>query len=216
MPVVIAFPNPSCPPPRGVSPMEPRDTVPNQEWPAIPGLDSFAGQLLHAADWYPGYPLHGRQAAVIGDGQVMARLLPRIAPQLRHLTVFQSAPPWVAPRQVSGAPEQARRWLAAWPDLLDRLLEQACRLHLRLQVPNPVLRRRLTPQARCSNRQLIYANDYYPVFNRTNVTLCTEAIARIRPGSIETVHQRRHPVDVLILAEGRPGREAIVPGGGNW
>jgi cation diffusion facilitator CzcD-associated flavoprotein CzcO len=205
MPVVIAFPSPSCPPPRAEALTIARVDDPPPERPDLPGLDEFAGHILHAADWDPGCPLPGRQIALIGDGHALARLIPHITPQLRHLTVFQPEPVWVAPRMTSGASDHGHRWLAAWPDLLNGLMEQACRLHLRLQIPTPDLRRRLTPGTRCDSRRLIYANDYYPVFNRPNVTLCTEAIARIRPGSIETVHQRRHPVDTLILATERPG-----------
>jgi cation diffusion facilitator CzcD-associated flavoprotein CzcO len=202
MSMVIAFPKPPSPP--GVL-LTAQGGDPQPEWPDIPGLVEFAGRILHAADWDPHSPLPGRQIAVIGDGRSLAQLLPRITPQLRHLTVFQPEPVWVAPRMTSGASDHAHRWLAAWPDLLNRLMEQACRLHLRLQIPTPDLRRRLTPDSRLDSRRLIYSNDYYPVFNRPNVTLCTEAIARIRAGSIETVHQRRHPVDTLILATERPG-----------
>ena len=172
--------------------------------PDIPGLECFEGRIIHSAAWDHDGALEGRQAAVIGDVATVVRLLPAIAPRLRHLTVFQQVPAWVAP-QPGPVLAAALRRFGTIPQSLrgswqNHAMAEICKWHLRAQIPNAGLRSRLTPDHRCGRPVL--SNDYYPVFNRRNVMLVTEAIARIRPGSIETTLQRRHPVDILIIAPG--------------
>ncbi|HEX5360791.1 MAG TPA: hypothetical protein VFW49_06865 [Fluviicoccus sp.] len=174
--------------------------------PDIPGLDLFEGRIIHVTAWDPQYPLEGRQAAIIGDLFPCTRLIPAIAPRLRHLTVFQHTPLRVAPRPGPALAAMMQR-LRARPGSLpgawqERLMEEVCKWHLRAQIPQAGLRERLMPDERCRERRYVFANDYYPVFNRRNVTLITEPVARIRPGSLETVLQRRHPIDILIIAPG--------------
>ncbi|WP_130411434.1 hypothetical protein [Fluviicoccus keumensis] len=174
--------------------------------PDIPGLDRFEGRILHVAAWDPQYPLEGRQAAIVGDLFACVRLIPAIAPRLRHLTVFQQAPVWVAPQPGPVLAAMLRRMKATPGSLLgvwqDRVMEELCKWHLRSQIPAAALRQRLMPDERCRERRYVFANDYYPAFNRRNVTLITEPLARVRPGSLETALQRRHPVDILIIAPG--------------
>ena len=39
------------------------------QYPNIPGLDSFAGKMMHSARWDWSYDLSGKRIAVIGNGQ---------------------------------------------------------------------------------------------------------------------------------------------------
>ena len=64
-------------------------------WPAIAGLENFAGTLLHTAGWEPSLDLRGKKVAVIGTGASAAQLVPAIAPLTEHLTVFQRSKHWV-------------------------------------------------------------------------------------------------------------------------
>lgn len=103
--------------------------------PALPGLADFAGKILQAGDWDHDYPLEGRQAVVLGDSADAVRLIPVIAPRVRHLTVFQHTPPWVMPPLSPAVRAAFRHWADA-PDTLrqalhHRTLEALCRLHLR-------------------------------------------------------------------------------------
>jgi cyclohexanone monooxygenase len=68
--------------------------------PDIPGLDSFAGPVLHTGQW-PHEPvdLRGQRVGVIGTGSSGIQSIPVIAEQADHLTVFQrtanySVPAW--------------------------------------------------------------------------------------------------------------------------
>jgi cyclohexanone monooxygenase len=67
-------------------------------WPDIPGFDRFQGVLVHTGAWpQDGVDLTGRRVGVIGAGATTVQLVPRIAPQTGHLTVFQRTPNWCFP-----------------------------------------------------------------------------------------------------------------------
>src|SRR5262249_52975624 len=63
-----------------------------------PGLDSFAGSLLHTALWDDDVALAGKRVGVIGTGATALQLVPAIADQVEYLTVFQRTPIWVLPK----------------------------------------------------------------------------------------------------------------------
>jgi cation diffusion facilitator CzcD-associated flavoprotein CzcO len=48
----------------------------NWRWPAIPGLDSYKGTLLHTANWDDNVDLTGKHVGLIGNGQVNINLQP--------------------------------------------------------------------------------------------------------------------------------------------
>ena len=66
--------------------------------PDWPGIDGFAGQIIHTAQW-PREPvdLGGKRVAVIGTGSSGMQVIPRVADQAAHLTVFQRTPSFAAP-----------------------------------------------------------------------------------------------------------------------
>ena len=87
--------------------------------PDIPGRDSFAGQSMHSAAWVPGTDVAGRRVAVIGTGASAFQLVPTIAPDTAHLTVFQRSAQWMFPNpnyhaQVGPGVQWALRHLPAY------------------------------------------------------------------------------------------------------
>jgi 4-hydroxyacetophenone monooxygenase len=81
-------------------------------YPDIPGLESFAGPSFHSARWRGDVDLAGRNVAVIGTGASAFQFVPRIAPQVGHLSVFQRTPPWMipGPNYHDDVPE-GKKWL---------------------------------------------------------------------------------------------------------
>lgn len=65
--------------------------------PAIPGAETFAGPAFHTARWPQDLDLGGRRVAVIGTGASAMQVVPSIAADVAHLTVFQRSPQWAAP-----------------------------------------------------------------------------------------------------------------------
>jgi cation diffusion facilitator CzcD-associated flavoprotein CzcO len=71
-------------------------SAPNR--PAFPGIERFAGQVLHSAAW-PHEPVAfaGRDVAVVGTGSSAVQIIPNVAAQARSLTVFQRTPAFAVP-----------------------------------------------------------------------------------------------------------------------
>jgi len=81
-------------------------------WPDIPGFDRFRGQLVHTGAWpREGVPLRERKVGVIGAGATTVQLVPRIAPEVGHLTVFQRTPNWCFPMNNMPMPKEYERYV---------------------------------------------------------------------------------------------------------
>ncbi|GAB3237297.1 NAD(P)/FAD-dependent oxidoreductase [Mycolicibacterium hippocampi] len=69
--------------------------------PAIDGMDSFAGTSLFTSRWpAEDVDLTGRRVGVIGTGSTGVQLIPVVAREAGHLTVFQRSPAYTLPWQV--------------------------------------------------------------------------------------------------------------------
>ncbi|MEW6297286.1 MAG: NAD(P)/FAD-dependent oxidoreductase [Thermodesulfobacteriota bacterium] len=87
--------------------------------PDIPGVESFTGETYHTARW-PQHPVTfaGKRVAVIGTGATAVQLIPEIAKDVGHLTVFQRTANYCAPlRNAPVAPETQRQWKASYRDI---------------------------------------------------------------------------------------------------
>jgi cation diffusion facilitator CzcD-associated flavoprotein CzcO len=194
--------------------------------PDIAGLDTFQGTQFHSARWNHDYDLAGKRVAVIGTGASAIQFVPQIAPKVGQLQVFQRTPPWIVPKldrpmtarerwtleHVPGAHRLRRTglyWLMESRVLgfayAPKLLQYAERLVLRSlekQVPDPVLRAKLTPSYRLGCKRVLISNDYYPALQRDNVELVTDAITRVTPRGVLTASGRLHEVDAIICGTG--------------
>jgi cation diffusion facilitator CzcD-associated flavoprotein CzcO len=66
--------------------------------PDIPGLDSFAGDILLTAKWpREGVDLSGKRVGLVGTGSSGIQATPVIAAEADHLTVFQRTPNYSVP-----------------------------------------------------------------------------------------------------------------------
>jgi cation diffusion facilitator CzcD-associated flavoprotein CzcO len=193
--------------------------------PELPGLERFDGKAFHSARWDHDYDLAGKRVAVIGTGASAIQLVPRIADQTAHLTVFQRTAPWIMPRPDRAFTEaQKRRFqnvpltriahrnLIYWlqesfvlgfehPKII-KAAERLGRAHLARQVADPGLRRKLTPDYTLGCKRTLVSSDYYPVFSRPDVDLETSGIAEIREHSIVTRDGREIEVDAIIFGTG--------------
>jgi cation diffusion facilitator CzcD-associated flavoprotein CzcO len=198
--------------------------------PEIDGLDAFAGRVIHTARWDHDHDLAGKRAAVIGTGATSVQLIPEIAPRLGQLYVHQRTPIWVGPKNDREIPVAERELFARMPitqrlarlgssallelmlvtgalhnkelPFLTRALERVCRAHLKRQIEDPELRRKLTPKYSFGCKRPTFSNDYYRTFNRPNVELVTEPIDHVEPDGIVTRDGRKRAIDTLVLATG--------------
>ncbi|MBW8750522.1 MAG: NAD(P)/FAD-dependent oxidoreductase [Propionibacteriales bacterium] len=198
--------------------------------PDIEGVQEFAGTVIHTAKWDDSADLDGKRVAVIGTGATAVQLIPQIAKRASALTVYQRTPIWVTPKADFRIPRAlqtlfatqpwtqrvARRANSTWLESImvtgvlhykqAKLFNQAAaalaKAHLRRQVADPDLRRKLTPDYSFGCKRPTFSNDYYPTFTRPHVTLETTPISRITEGGVVTADGHETEVDVLVLATG--------------
>jgi cation diffusion facilitator CzcD-associated flavoprotein CzcO len=197
--------------------------------PAIDGLEKFAGTVVHTARWPEDLDLTGKRVAIIGTGASAVQVIPEIAPVVEHLTVFQRTPIWCLPKPDRPMPRAVRTLMQRVPfgDLAARLASQAYveatfplalhfgkvlpfpawgarigKAHLRRQVKDPVVRKKLTPKYAVGCKRPSFHNTYLLTFNRDNVFLETTPIERITATGIRTTAGDLHKADVLITATG--------------
>ncbi|HEX5256150.1 MAG TPA: NAD(P)/FAD-dependent oxidoreductase [Mycobacterium sp.] len=69
--------------------------------PDIPGMDTFAGTSLFTSRWPDGgVDLTGKRVGVIGTGSTGVQLIPVVAREALHLSVFQRSPAYTLPWRV--------------------------------------------------------------------------------------------------------------------
>jgi monooxygenase len=80
--------------------------------PEFPGIERFAGQVIHPQHWPEDLDYAGKRVVVIGSGATAITLLPAMTDRAAHVTMLQRSPTYVVslPREDPLAP-LARRWL---------------------------------------------------------------------------------------------------------
>jgi cation diffusion facilitator CzcD-associated flavoprotein CzcO len=194
--------------------------------PALPGLERFEGTTFHSAQWDHGHDLAGERVAVVGTGASSIQFIPRIQPRVGSLTLFQRTAPWVMPHPDRPISRAERRIYKAFPwaqklmregiywareatvlafmhpRLMRAAGERVARRHLAKQVPDPELRRKLTPGYRMGCKRVLLSNEYFPALQQPNVEVVTDRIAEVRERSIVTTDGAEHPVDTIIFGTG--------------
>lgn len=194
--------------------------------PNLPGIESFAGEILHSAGWKHDLVLEGRRIGVVGSGASAIQIVPELAKIAGELVVFQRTPPWVMPRNnnhyTAGEKRLFQRDPATMKELRDRQFwfnenrfierandEQAIKAATKIaldslaaQVPDPELRAKLTPDYRLGCKRVLRSDDYYTSLTRPNVHLEASALASIDGAYAESADGHRFELDVLVFATG--------------
>lgn len=207
--------------------------------PDIPGIDTFEGRVIHAADWDAGYSMAGRRAGVIGTGSTGVHLIPELAKEVSDLVVYQRTPIWVLPKFDFDFPPAVQRFFAKVP-VAQRLLRMSTDGFLDLMtviamwkfryfkpvnrgagyigallrfvsIRDKELRRKLRPNYDYGCKRPTLSNSYYRAFNKPHVHLETSGIERIEPDGIVTRDGNKHPIDTLVLATGFDVWETNLP-----
>lgn len=194
--------------------------------PELAGLATFAGRTFHSARWDHACDLTAKRVAVIGTGASSIQFVPEIAPRVERLHVFQRTPPWIVPKPDRPIRDRERwmldhvpgaHWLRrtglywkmesrvlgfVFAPRINRLLERLVLAHLERAVPDPELRRRLTPDYRLGCKRVLTSNDYFAALQRPNVELVDDAIAAIEPSGVRTADGRFREVEAIVFGTG--------------
>jgi cation diffusion facilitator CzcD-associated flavoprotein CzcO len=193
--------------------------------PDFPGLERFQGPAFHSARWDHSVSLKGKRVAAIGTGASAIQFVPKIAPEVEQLHVFQRTPPWVMPHSSRPITHVERRLFRLFPALqrLVRggiytarellvlgfvkrpramtLLEKVSRRHMERSLP-PELLEKATPNYRLGCKRILPSNEWYPALARDNVELVTDAVTEVRERSIVTADGREREVDAIVFGTG--------------
>lgn len=207
----------------------------NAGWPAIDGIQQYAGHKIHSARWDHGYDFRGKRVAVIGTGASAVQIVPELVKVAGHVKVFQRTPAWVLPRldyrspawtqslfrrlpasqaAVRGAMFWVHETMALgliWNTPMTRVLETVSRRFLGYQVKDRWMRRQLTPDFRIGCKRVLMSSDYYPALQRSNCELISWPIARISERGIRSVEGIEHQVDCIVFATGFDVSKAGTP-----
>jgi cation diffusion facilitator CzcD-associated flavoprotein CzcO len=197
--------------------------------PDIPGLDTFAGKMMHSARWDHSYELSHKRVAVIGTGATAVQLVPEIAGTVSKLYVFQRTPIWVGPRPDRLLGRRLKFCLHACAPLrylfralsesgievltfaivnyrrfpfMVKFVQARVRKFMQSELRSPELESSLIPNYELGCKRPATSNTYLQAFGRENVALITDGIERICPGGVMTRDGAFHEIDTLILATG--------------
>ena len=207
--------------------------------PHLPGVERFTGPVFHSARWRHDVPLAGRRVAVVGTGASAVQFVPRIAGTAAHVTVLQRSAPWTLPKpdRAYGPLTQRVAARAPWTGTARRgavrllagfagravlgsplpraALVAASTLQRRVQVRDPALRGRVTPDHPLGCKRMLLTADWLPTLARPDVTLVTDPIMDVGPSAVRTAgpdgEPVEHPADVLVYGTGFAAGEFLAP-----
>lgn len=146
-------------------------------WPYYPGIETFAGQQLHTADYGRAEDFIDRRVLVVGAGQSAVQFLGEIAPLTDTLWVTRKPPVW---NTEEFTPEYGRQVVAK----VEERVRQGYPPHSVVSVTGTALR-----EQEQAAKQL-GAYDRKPMFER------------IEPDGVRWADGHFEPVDVILWATG--------------
>ncbi|CAA0110119.1 Baeyer-Villiger monooxygenase [Zhongshania aliphaticivorans] len=204
--------------------------------PAFPGRDTFKGVSFHTNGWDHSYDYSAKRVAIVGSGASAAQVIPAIAGKVKQLHVFQRSPHWVLPRKDRKFTNlqrklltirplyKALRWFIYWSLetrvigfkysklLLNILAKRPALKHLKKQVPDPQLRKQLTPDFTIGCKRIILSSTLYPALCQENVSVHdkNDGIAEINERGILTAQGQQLDVDLIIWSTGYDATDGVI------
>jgi cation diffusion facilitator CzcD-associated flavoprotein CzcO len=193
--------------------------------PEVPGLDTFEGKAFHSARWDHDHDLTGERVAVIGTGASAIQFVPEIQPKVAKLHVFQRTAPWVIPHRNRPMKRFERALYRLFPPAqlamragiywaresfvlqfrhraIGKLLERIPMMHMRKQIKDPELRRKLTPSYSMGCKRILPTNEWYPALAQPNVEVVSGGLTEVRPRSVVAEDGTELEVDTIIFGTG--------------
>lgn len=204
-------------------------------YPAIEGVERFAGRSFHSARWDHDYPIAGKRVAVVGTGASAVQFVPELAEQAARLTVFQRTGNWFLPRRnrryprlvraaiehIPGIQEFRRNFMFQYcealtasirhPRTIGRLLGLRSAIFMRSQLKDRELRRKVWPGYTFGCKRVLFSSHFLPALQRPNVEVVTEPIARVEEAGVVTSDGRLHELDCIVWGTGFKTTDFMFP-----
>jgi cyclohexanone monooxygenase len=89
--------------------------------PPFEGLDTFKGEIVHTSRWPENMSWRDKRVGIIGTGSTGVQVITAIAPDVKHLTVFQRSPQYSVP---SGNGTMSEEQIRLIKDNYDRIWDE--------------------------------------------------------------------------------------------
>ena len=204
-------------------------------YPAIDGLDRFAGHSFHSARWDHDYDMRGKRVAVIGTGASAVQFVPEIAEQAQRLIVFQRTGNWFLPRKnrvypaaikaairyVPGIQAFRRRFMFNYcesltlmirhPRTWGRIGKLRSAAFMRWQLRDRELRRKVWPDYTFGCKRILFSSAFLPALQRPNVEVVTDRIVALSERGVVTADGAEHAVDCIVYGTGFRTNDFMFP-----
>lgn len=199
-------------------------------YPAIEGLENFAGDTHHSAQWPANLDLTGQRVGVIGSGSSGVQITSALVNEGIDTYHFVRTPQWVETINNPSIPEWARKIAGKSNFLGQRVLnfyEKRTEIDPRLTgfdwklqagkdreeaqtalredleaIADRQLKKALTPDFEPGCKRVPKSPDYYDAIQKSNATLVRENIVKVTPSGILVENDIHHELDTVVLASG--------------
>ena len=194
--------------------------------PDFEGLKNFKGEVFHSSNWNHNYDLTGKRVAVIGTGASAIQFVPEIVDKVSKLYLFQRNAPWVIPKPDSEFSGFAKSLFSKLPfirktyrgflyqlnefiglsfignETVKKIAQFQAEQHLKGQVKDEGLRKKLTPNYRIGCKRILVSDNYYPALQKPQTDVITDKISKITENGIVANDGSEKEVDVIIFGTG--------------
>ena len=197
--------------------------------PDVPGADTFAGPIMHTAEWDPEVEYAGKKVAVIGTGASAMQLVPSIAGVAEKVMIFQRSKQWAMPlytrwyrlRSVWNFSDRLHSSLRIDPDwekpeLSINEQNERHRLFLTKYIKSELgdrtdLHDACIPEYPPYGKRPLLDNGWFRTVTRDDVDLVTTHIERIVPDGVVTTDGTLHEADIVVWATGFKALQFLWP-----
>lgn len=194
--------------------------------PDFPGVERFAGRVVHPQHWPADLDYAGRRIVVIGSGATAVTLVPELAKQAAHVTMLQRSPTYILSRpredRIANAlrralPRQLAYGVTRWKNVLvaQAFYQLSRRLPARVkQVLVEGVRRQLGPdfdiETHFTPRYdpwdqrvcLVPDGDIFEVIRDGRASVVTDHIESFTEHGIRLRSGEELPADIIVTATG--------------
>ena len=197
--------------------------------PQWPGMDSFAGRIVHPQTWPEDLQLDGKQVVVIGSGATAATLIPAIADRCASVTMLQRSPTFFITGRNANELADTLRQLdipAEWTHEIVRrkvLFDQAAFTRRCVAEPEVVrqellagvraalgpgreadVEQHFNPRYRPWQQRIAFVpdGDLFRCVREGKATVVTDQIERFVPQGLQLASGQLLPADIIVTATG--------------
>ena len=194
--------------------------------PDFPGIERFAGQIVHPQKWSDAIAYAGKRVVVIGSGATAVTVVPSMAETAEHVTMLQRSPTYVVARPAEDAianklrrrlPLKLAYALTRWKNVLmgmyfyqlcKRKPERVKSLILggvrQMLGPDYDIGTHFTPRYNPWDQRLCLVPDadLFRAIRRTKVSVVTDEIDTFTETGIKLKSGAELPADLIVTATG--------------